>query len=96
MGDQFASVEELIEMNAATVEFCRLSGCTLLDFLFGLNEVIGAEKTYFTADSIIEMYNEHLIAIAENEDSAKDAELEKDFVEKVTKKIEKILQLQKP
>lgn len=83
-------------MNAAVVEYCRASGCTLFDVLYGLNETLGEEKTYISSESIIEMFNDQLEALAENEDSAKDYDLEKQLVEQVTKKIEKIIQLQKP
>lgn len=83
-------------MNAAVVEYCRVSGCTLLDLLYGLNEALGEEKTFMSTDSIVEMCVEQLEELAENEAPKKDFELEQRFVEQVTKKIEKIIQLQKP
>jgi hypothetical protein len=35
--DSFASVEMMIEMSAAVVEYCRFSGCSLLEVLYGIN-----------------------------------------------------------
>ena len=83
-------------MEAAVVEYCRFSGCSLLEVLYGINENLDETKKFFTTESIIDMYNEQLVAIAENENSRKDEVLEKQFVEQVTKKIEKIISLMKP
>jgi hypothetical protein len=85
--DSFASVAEIIEMEAAVVEYCRFSGCSLLEVLYGINENLDETKKFFTTESIIDMYNEQLVAIAENENPTKDELLEKQFVEQVIKKI---------
>lgn len=85
-----ATDKEVAEMVADMVDICTYSGCTLLDLLYAVNEVLTDEKRHFSTDSIIDMFNEQLEGLAENEDVDKDAQLEKQFVEQVTKKLEKI------
>jgi len=48
--DVFATVDEIVEMNQAVVEYCNRSGCSLLEVLYGINEALSAEKKYQTAD----------------------------------------------
>lgn len=91
-----ASTEEVIEMSTAAAEFCRFSGCSLLEFLYAINKTIADDKRFFTSEQLIEMFNEWLVKLAENDDPEKEEEIEKQFVELVCKKIEKIASLQKP
>ena len=65
--DVFASEEEIISMTSSVVDYCRLSGCNLLEILYGINETLGDDKKHFTTDSIIELFNEHLERLAEND-----------------------------
>ena len=94
--DILATDKELVEMVDAMVDVCRFSGCSLLELLYAINEALGDDKRFFTTDSIIEMYNDELEKLAENEDAEQDPIIEKQFVELVTKKLEKIASVHKP
>ena len=94
--DILATDKELREMVNAMVDTCRFSGCSLLELLYAINEALSDEKRFFTTDSIVEMFNEELDKIAENDDAEKDIAIEKQFVELVTKKLEKIAGVHKP
>lgn len=51
--DTFASVEEIMEMNAAVLELCQFSGCSLFTVLYAINEVLPAEKKHYETSSLI-------------------------------------------
>lgn len=67
-----ASTEEVIQMSAAAAEFCRFSGCSLLEFLYAINKTIPDDKRFFTSESLIAMFNEWLVKLAENDDPEKE------------------------
>ena len=94
--DVFASEEEIISMTSSVADYCRLSGCNLLEILYGINESVEDGKRHFTTDSIIELFNEHLERLAENDNPDQEEEIEKEFIDLVIKKIEKIAALHKP
>ena len=94
--EEFASVDELIEMNKTIVEFCLGSGCSLLEVLYGMNEAIPQEKRLFESSSIIDSYNEQLVRLSESRDLEAEREVENEFVELIIKKIERIASLYKP
>ena len=94
--DIFASEEEIISMTSSVVDYCRLSGCNLLEILYGINETLADDKKHYTTDSIIELFNEHLERLAENDQPDQEEEIEKEFIDLVIKKIEKIAALHKP
>ena len=54
------------------------------------------DKKHYTTDSIIELFNEHLERLAENDQPDQEEEIEKEFIDLVIKKIEKIAALHKP
>ena len=64
--DVFATVDEIIDMNAQVSEYCQQSGCSLLEALIAINEACSKEKKHFTTESIVEMANERLERLAEN------------------------------
>ena len=94
--DVFASEEEIISMTSSVVDFCRFSGCNLLEILYGINEALEDGKKHFPTDSIIELFNEHLERLAENDQPDREEEIEKELIDLVVKKIEKIAALHKP
>ena len=94
--DFIATESEVIEMNNAIIEICYNSGCSLLEMLYAINESLAEGKRNQTTDEIVEMFNEQLVQLAENEDEIKDEEMEMQFIELVTKKIEKIETVFKP
>ena len=75
--DILASDKELSEMMDAMVDICDFSGCSLIELLYAINEVIAAEKRFFTTDSLMEMIHEELDKLALNEEPEKDSILEK-------------------
>jgi len=48
--DVFASVDEIVIMNATVAEFCQHSGCSLLEVLYALNEALPGDKKFSDAD----------------------------------------------
>ena len=89
-------MDEIVEMNNAVVDFCNSSGCSLLELFYGLNDATEAEMRYLSQAHVIEFYNEWLERLAENEDPEQDEQIEQQFVDLLTKKIEKILAIHKP
>ena len=83
-------------MVEAMVDYCKFSGCNLIELLYALNEAQPDEKRYQTTDSIIEMVNDELDKLAENEDVDLDVVIEKQFVDLVVKKLEKVAAVHKP
>ena len=91
-----ATDTELIEMVDAMVDLCKFSGCSLLELLYAVNESISDEKRFFTTESIVEMFNEQLEKLILIDDVEQDIANEKQFVELVVKKLEKIVSVYKP
>ena len=61
----FATEKELIDMVADIVELCQLSGCSLLEMLYAINEELPDDKRHTTTDEIVEMLTEQLTLLAE-------------------------------
>ena len=66
--DILSTDKQVAEMVQDMVEVCTFSGCSLMDLLYAMNEALTEDKRFFTTDSVIEMFNEHMNALAENED----------------------------
>ena len=61
----------------AVADYCRSSGCSLLEVLYAINEVVPEGKRYYTTDSLIDMYNVQLEILAEKDDAAEEEDAEK-------------------
>jgi len=72
--DVFASVDEIIQMNADVVELCQSSGCSLIEAFYGLNEALPADKKHFSNEQVIEFLCEQLEQLARGVTSELDFE----------------------
>ena len=44
--DMLASEEDILEMTNAVADYTRISGCSLLEVLYGINECIDEDKKH--------------------------------------------------
>ena len=55
--DLVAEDDDVEAMVADVTEFCRSSGCSLIEVLYAINEVLPDEKRFFTTGDLIDIYN---------------------------------------